>query len=60
MCSSISWCVNRGDFKKRFEIILGQEDDSLDERSKDILRERATMTDLLNIMSVILVGYICV
>ena len=40
MCSSISWCVNRGDFKRRFEVILGQDDDSLNERSKDILRER--------------------
>lgn len=40
MCSSISWCVNRGDFKRRFEIILSQEDDTLDTRSKDILRER--------------------
>jgi hypothetical protein len=40
MCSSISWCVNRGDFKRRFEVILGQDDESLDARSKDILRER--------------------
>jgi len=40
MCSSISWCVNRGDFKRRFEVILSQENDTLDARSKDILRER--------------------
>lgn len=40
MCSSISWCINRGDFKRRFEVILSQDDDSLDARSKDILRER--------------------
>jgi hypothetical protein len=40
MCSSISWCVNRGDFKRRFEVILSQDDDTLDGRSKDILRER--------------------
>lgn len=40
MCSSISWCVNRGDFKRRFEVILSQEDETLNNRSKDILRER--------------------
>jgi len=50
MCSSISWCVNRGDFKRRFEVILSQEDDTLDERSKDILRERyVNMVDKLEI-----------
>lgn len=40
MCSSISWCFNRGDFKRRFEVILSQDNQNLDDRSKDILRER--------------------
>jgi len=50
MCSSISWCVNRGDFKRRFEVILSQEDETLDARSKEILRERyVNMVDKLEI-----------
>ena len=40
MCSSVSWCVNRGEFSRRFNSILHEEATELDDLSKGILRER--------------------
>jgi hypothetical protein len=40
MCSSISWCVNRSGFSKRFNQILEEDDPPLSPMSKSILRDR--------------------
>jgi hypothetical protein len=40
MCSSVSWCFNRGEFSKKFDKILSEEDTRLTETSKNILRNR--------------------
>jgi len=40
MCSSISWCVNRSGFSKRFNQILEEDDPSLNQLSKSILKDR--------------------
>lgn len=40
MCSSISWCVNKSGFARRFNQILEEENSSLASLSKSILRDR--------------------
>lgn len=40
MCSSISWCVNRSGFARRFNQILEEDDPPLSPMSKSILRDR--------------------
>ena len=40
MCSSISWCVNRSGFARRFNQIIEEDSPSLDQMSKSILKDR--------------------
>ena len=40
MCSSISWCVNRSGFARRFNQILEEDDPPLSPMNKSILRDR--------------------
>ena len=50
MCSNISWCVNRGEFSKRFGQLVSMEDNELDPMSKQILKNR--YVNLVNSMEV--------
>ena len=40
MCSSISWCVNKSGFARRFNQILEEDNPSLNQMSKSILKDR--------------------
>jgi len=40
MCSKISWCMNRSEFSKRFNDLVSDNDNSLDQISKRILKAR--------------------
>ena len=50
MCSTISWCVNRGEFSSRFGQLVSMDDNELDPMSKQILKNR--YINLVNAMEV--------